>query len=60
MSSGLFVFWVGADTALYFATGARFAGLSETSSSTTEERCSVVDPGSVKTTVTEPRAPRSP
>jgi len=57
---GLFVFLVGADTVLYFATGARFAGLSESSASTTEQRCSVVDPGSNKTTVTEPRAPRSP
>ena len=43
---GLVVFAMGADTALFFATGARFPGLSETSSSITGERCSVVDPSS--------------
>jgi succinate dehydrogenase/fumarate reductase cytochrome b subunit (b558 family) len=56
---GLVTFVIGADTALFFATGARFPGLSEASSSATFERCSVVDPKSVKTTL-EPSAPRSP
>jgi succinate dehydrogenase / fumarate reductase cytochrome b subunit len=37
---GFVVFLVGADTALFFATGARFPGLFESSSA---ERCSVVD-----------------
>jgi succinate dehydrogenase/fumarate reductase cytochrome b subunit (b558 family) len=59
-ASGLVVFFIGADTALYFATGARLPGFSETTSSATEERCSVVDPGSPKTPVSEPRTPRSP
>ena len=54
---GLVVFLIGADTALFFATGARFPGLSEASSSA--ERCSVVDPKSVKTEGSE-QAPRSP
>ena len=54
---GLFVFLVGADTALFFATGARFAGLFEASSSATFERCSVVDPSSAKPPTVEPRSP---
>jgi succinate dehydrogenase/fumarate reductase cytochrome b subunit (b558 family) len=41
---GLVVFAIGADTALFFATGSRFPGISETSSSAPGERCSVVDP----------------
>jgi succinate dehydrogenase / fumarate reductase cytochrome b subunit len=55
---GLVVFLIGADTALYFATGARLPGLSEASSST-NERCSVVDPKAPKT-VAEPPTPPSP
>jgi succinate dehydrogenase/fumarate reductase cytochrome b subunit (b558 family) len=54
---GLLVFLVGADTALFFATGARFAGLFEASSSATSERCSVVDPSSAKPTTVGPRSP---
>jgi succinate dehydrogenase/fumarate reductase cytochrome b subunit (b558 family) len=46
---GFVVFLIGADTALFFATGARFPGLSDSSSSPTAERCSVVDPRSPKT-----------
>jgi succinate dehydrogenase/fumarate reductase cytochrome b subunit (b558 family) len=42
--AGLAIFLVGADTALFYATGARFPGLSGTSASPAEERCSVVDP----------------
>jgi succinate dehydrogenase/fumarate reductase cytochrome b subunit (b558 family) len=57
---GIVVFLIGADTALFFATGARFPGLSETSSSATGERCYVVDPTSVTTKTVEPRVPRSP
>jgi succinate dehydrogenase cytochrome b subunit len=45
---GFVVFLIGADTALFFATGARFPGLSESSSSVTAERCSVVDPKASK------------
>jgi succinate dehydrogenase / fumarate reductase cytochrome b subunit len=41
---GFVVFLIGADTALFFATGSRFPGLAESSSSVTSERCSVVDP----------------
>jgi succinate dehydrogenase / fumarate reductase cytochrome b subunit len=54
---GFILFLVGADTALFFATGARFPGLSESSSSPTD-RCSVVDPGSVKTSIPSPLEPR--
>jgi succinate dehydrogenase/fumarate reductase cytochrome b subunit (b558 family) len=57
---GIVVFLMGADTALFFATGARFPGLSESSSSATADRCSVVDPKSSKAPAGEPRPPRSP
>jgi succinate dehydrogenase / fumarate reductase cytochrome b subunit len=57
---GLVVFLMGADTALFFATGARFPGLSESSSSPTTDRCSVVDPVSDKPTAGEPQPSRSP
>ncbi len=57
--AGLVVFLIGADTALFFATGMRLTGPFQASSSATEERCSVVDPGAVKT-LPEPRAPSSP
>jgi succinate dehydrogenase/fumarate reductase cytochrome b subunit (b558 family) len=58
--AGAAVFLMGADTALFFATGARFAGFAETSSSATGERCSVVDPGSARPAAPAPRPPRSP
>jgi len=38
---GLVLFLIGADTVLFFATGARFPGLFETSSSATGEHCSI-------------------
>lgn len=47
---GLAVFFVGADTTLYFATGARFPGFSEASSSPPRETCSVVDPTAARRT----------
>jgi len=58
--AGLVVFLMGADTAIFFATGIQIGGRSEATSSATAERCSVVDPGAVKPPNPEPRAPRSP
>ena len=57
---GLGLFLIGADTALFFATGARFAGLFEASSSAPAERCSVVDPRSEKPAIPEAHSTRSP
>jgi succinate dehydrogenase / fumarate reductase cytochrome b subunit len=57
---GLVVFLVGADTALFFATGARFAGLFEAASSATAPRCSVVDPKAAKPTLVDPRSTHAP
>jgi succinate dehydrogenase / fumarate reductase cytochrome b subunit len=56
---GFVIFLIGADTALFFATGARFPGLSESSSSVTVDRCSVVDPKASKAPTRAP-APASP
>jgi succinate dehydrogenase/fumarate reductase cytochrome b subunit (b558 family) len=47
---GLLVFVLGANTALFFATGAKFFAFSGVDSSSTEERCSVVDPASASST----------
>jgi succinate dehydrogenase/fumarate reductase cytochrome b subunit (b558 family) len=49
---GLLVFVMGAQTALYFATGAQFPGAPDPNSSPTFEQCSVVDP--------RPRTPSPP
>jgi hypothetical protein len=40
---GAVVFVLGANTVLYFATGARFLTIPGTNSSPTSDRCSVVD-----------------
>jgi succinate dehydrogenase/fumarate reductase cytochrome b subunit (b558 family) len=40
---GVLIFIMGANTVLYFATGARFMSIPGTNSSPTPERCSVVD-----------------
>ena len=41
---GVLVFVMGAQTALYFATGAQFPAAPDPNSSPTFEQCSVVDP----------------
>ena len=55
---GLAMFLIGADTALFFATGARFPGLFGTSSSAAGENCIVVDPRPATTEMVPPRTPR--